>query len=119
LHFNTLGPAPLRPSVGPRIAITVSDTKVHYKNCTPEDIQLVQRFEPEIRRAFSVKRLAGDACWEPYVVKTEVSEYRFFRLYVALQPEVALGGDYGKAFLEKVPLDEFFGWMVGFPEGKD
>ena len=97
----------------------MSETKVHYKSCTPEDIQLVQRFEPEILRALETKRLVGGACWEPYVMKAGSQEFRFFQLYSTTQPEVRLGGGYGREFLEKVSSDEFYGWMAGFPKRGD
>jgi hypothetical protein len=91
--------------------------KIHYKDCTPEDIQCLERFEPEIQKLVTtVKGLATDVCWQRYSVKPQVREYYFFKLFVMSEPQESLGGDYGREFLERVSREEFFYWLTA-PRG--
>ena len=97
----------------------MSQTKIHYRDCTAEDIQCLEKFEPEIRRTVAAKGLAGDVCWTAYVAKGQATEYRFFQLYVMTEPPTSLGGDYGEAFLRKASREEFFDWLAGATKSTD
>lgn len=78
---------------------------VHYKNCTPEDILCLRRFESEIQKAMpTVLGLMMDACWE---ADASAKSQLYFRLFVLNQPEKTIV-EFGKAYLEKVSSDDFY-----------
>jgi len=93
----------------------MSKINVHYKDCLPDDIQFLKRFEPIIQKAMPIALgLMTDACWD---VDPSPRSQRYFRLFVHNQPEKMIGG-FGKAYLEKVSAEDFYHELekVGFTD---
>ena len=85
---------------------------IHYRNCPPEILPLLNRLDPEIQRAASAHGLTDDVCWEHYTTRGDSRDFRFVRLYAPARPDAELGGDYGEAFLRSVSPDEFYWWLT-------
>ena len=86
---------------------------IHYKDCTPEDGQRLEHFEPEVRKALAAKGVTGDVCWDAWVVKGETRDFRYFNLRSVTQPELYLAKGYGEGFLRRVSREEFLDWLAG------
>ena len=84
---------------------------VHYQNCTPEDVECLKHFEPEVRKVVAEKGVAGDVCWEAQVVKGDTRDFRFFNLHSIARPELYLATGYGQGFLRRVSREEFLDWL--------
>ena len=96
----------------------MDEITIHYRECTSEDIQCLQKLEAEVRKAAVIKGIAQDISWKAYAIKTELREYRLFTLSAHGFPEGFLGGDYGKPFLDRVSPQEFFDHLCA-PKGND
>ena len=88
---------------------------VHYKNCTPEDVERLKNFEPEVRKVVEEKGVAGDVCWAGDVFKGDTRDFRYFNLCSMTRPELYLATGYGEGFLRRVSREEFLDWLAHTP----
>jgi hypothetical protein len=88
--------------------LLLSEIEIHYKNCSTDDVHLLEKFEAEIRKAAARKGLTRDVCWEPYMAHGR----QWFELYTDDEQQHFLGGDFGRAFLDRVSQEEFFDWLI-------